>query len=96
LVRRTAIRIDPIRHAVDFGDPHHKHFKNEIARIHVDAYLAWAQQFRDGLTLEQFEFGLPHVAREALVGTQGSLTPKSLFKLYKRFAGEVLDTFPVP
>lgn len=98
LVRRTAIGgRDPISHRVDFRNPKDPWFADPAARIHVDAYLAWSQKvLSPAYTLDDFAYEMPHVVEEAINASAGALSPSSALDLYRQFAREIVDTFPVP
>jgi hypothetical protein len=95
LVRRTAIpRGDPVLHRVDFSKTRGEAYSNAVARVHVDAYLSWSRKMTSrGYLLEQFEFDLPRVTREALAYAP-AFSSKQLYELYLRFAKEIIETFP--
>lgn len=97
VVRRTALRRADIPHAVDFTHKSGAHFYDPNARIHVDAYRLWARKMLDGgYALEQFKFEMPYAVRDAVAHSQAVLSDEALFDLYRRFAVEVLETFPAP
>ncbi len=84
-----------VPYAVEFTHRSGRHFSDANARIHVDAYRAWANKVLDsGYSLEQFSFELPYAVREAVAHSQGTLSEEALLSLYRKFAGEILETFP--
>ncbi|RWH49465.1 MAG: hypothetical protein EOQ82_32370 [Mesorhizobium sp.] len=98
LVRRTAIgRQDPVSHRVDFRNPKDQWFADPAARIHVDAYLVWSRKvLSPEYTVDDFAYEMPRVVEEAIHASAGALSPSSALELYRRFAQEIADTFPVP
>lgn len=86
-----------IAHAVDLTSKEDPHFDDANARIHVDAYLAWARKLT-GTTYssERFAFEAPQIVREAVAHSDGMLSMASIFEIERRFADELIQTFPTP
>jgi 7-cyano-7-deazaguanine synthase in queuosine biosynthesis len=95
VVRRTALPDKDVDHAVDLTSKKSKHFADPNARIHVDAYLAWARKvINPSYSAERFTFEAPQVLRDAVTNSGGALSTISTFDLYRRFAIELVKTFP--
>ncbi|MCA0002788.1 MULTISPECIES: hypothetical protein [Mesorhizobium] len=96
-VRRTALRGRDVPHAVDLTSKKDPHFTDGDARIHIDAYLAWARKLTaSSYGPERFAFEAPQIVREAVTHSQGKLTMAEIFDIEQRFARELIETFPVP
>ena len=80
-------------YAVDLTSPSDPYFKDEVVRVHLDAYLAFARR------VSARNYGFADLLREMPSATetaildQGALTPEATLKLYKTFASELLDVF---
>lgn len=97
VVRRTALPGRDVTHAVDLTSRKDPHFADADARIHVDAYLAWARKLTAfSYGPERFAFEAPQIVREAVAHSVGKLTMRAIFEIERRFAHELIQTFPVP
>jgi 7-cyano-7-deazaguanine synthase in queuosine biosynthesis len=93
IVRRAATGTAEGTYAVDLTSRSDPYFKDEVVRVHLDAYLAFARRVSD----RSYGFGdllreMPAVTETAILD-QGALTPEATLKLYKTFASELLDVF---
>jgi hypothetical protein len=97
VIRRTALPGRDVAHAVDLTSKKDPHFVDTAARIHVDAYLVWARKLTASkYSPERFAFEAPQIVRQAVAQSDGKLTMKSIFEIERRFADELIKTFPVP
>jgi len=97
VVRRTAIPGKDATHRVDFTSKRDPHFADLNARIHVDAYLAWARKLTaSSYGPARFAFEAPQIVRDAVVHSDGKLTMDVIFEVERRFADELIQTFPMP
>jgi 7-cyano-7-deazaguanine synthase in queuosine biosynthesis len=97
VVRRTALPKRDVAYAVDLTSKEDPHFADADARIHVDAYLAWAHKLTASTYRpERFAFEAPQIVREAVAHSDGKLTMNAIFEIERRFAHELIQTFPVP
>jgi len=97
VVRRTALPGRDVDHAVDLTSKKDPHFFDADARIHVDADLAWAHKLTASTYgPERLAFEAPQIIREAVAHSDGKLSMKSIFEIERRFAFELIQTFPVP
>jgi len=97
VVRRTALPARDITHAVDLTSKKDPHFADAGAPIHVDAYLAWARKLTaSAYRSERFAFEAPQIVREAVAHSDGKLTMSAIFEIERRFAHELIRTFPAP
>ncbi|SFT82650.1 7-cyano-7-deazaguanine synthase (queuosine biosynthesis) [Paraburkholderia aspalathi] len=95
IVRRTALKRDPLDYAINLTSRRDPYFNDANVRIHVDAYLSWAHKVSHGdYSLEAFEFDAPKILRDAIAHSNGLLTPESALALQKRFAAELIATYP--
>lgn len=98
LVRRTAVgAADPVAHRVDFVVPRDHWFADPAARVHVDAYLAWADKvLSDRYAATDFAYEMPRVVAEAMKADIAGPSMENVLDLYRRFASEIVETFSVP
>jgi 7-cyano-7-deazaguanine synthase in queuosine biosynthesis len=93
IVRRAATGTTEGTYAVDLTSPSDPYFKDEVVRVHLDSYLAFARR----VSARNYVFGdllreMPAVTETAILD-QGALTPEATLKVYKTFASEILDVF---
>lgn len=92
LVRRTSVR-EHQGYAVDLTSPHDQYSKTPEVRVHLDAYLAFAQRVLDtDYDVGHFLHDIPE-ATEAAIFEHGALSLEEALLVYKSFASEIVDTF---
>ena len=84
IIRRTALDDDPVVVAADLRDSNVQYAADPLARVHLDAYLAWAEtMLASTYSAEQFAIDLPQVTRQAAKYASGVLGGGRLFELYR-------------
>ena len=95
LVRGSSLPSDPIGARANFSQRPDELKAVPEARVHVDAYIYWAENFlRKDYTIDQFMYDAPYPIREALRSSPDVLDDSAIFDLYQRFAQEVCDSYP--
>lgn len=95
LVRKAALRYDDTPTAVDLTDRTDANFNNDVVRTNVESYLDMADRMLGkDYGIEPFFADLPRVTAAYLVANNDVLTLQDAYDVFRRFAEEVVETFP--
>ncbi|WP_192355972.1 7-cyano-7-deazaguanine synthase [Mesorhizobium mediterraneum] len=97
LVRKAALPYDDTPTAIDLTDRKDANFNNDVVRTNVESYLDMAERMLgDDYGIEPFFAELPRVTAAFLAGKNDVLSVQDAYDLFRRFAKELVETFPRP
>lgn len=95
LVRKAALRHDDSPTAVDLTDRKDANFNNDVVRTNVESYLDMAERMLgEDYGVEPFFAELPRITAAFLAVENEVLSVQDAYDLFRRFAQELVETFP--
>jgi len=92
-VRQAATGVRRGESAVNLAARSNPYAKNDVVRVHLDAYLAFARRVIN----PRYRFGnllldMPEVTKAAIF-EHDAITPDETLNLYKTFSAELIEVF---